>query len=150
MGSLDKAISLAALQFVDKFDKGGQPYILHCLWVMNKMPKDDQELRSAAVMHDLLEDTDITEDDLREMGFSERVISAVKHCTHSNKETYEDYIEKQIATNLDAIEIKLYDLEHNSCITRLKGVDDRDGRRIQKYHKAFLYLKDVRDGIRKR
>ena len=54
---LDRAISIVAQAFEGKYDKGGHPYVLHCLRVMDKMPKDDEELRCAAVMHDLLEDT---------------------------------------------------------------------------------------------
>ena len=135
---LGKAISITAQAFSGKIDKGGQPYILHCLRVMNAMPKNDSELRCAAVMHDLIEDTKWTISQLVELGFSDRVIKAVVAMTHLD-ESYEDYI-TDISLNPDATLIKLADLRDNSDITRLKGLTKKDFKRMEKYHKAFTYL----------
>lgn len=142
---LDKAISIAALAFVDKYDKGGKPYILHCLHVMHKVGPDDQELMQIAVLHDLVEDTSWTIDGLRSEGFSERVLTALKLLTHipighPEGQTYEDYI-KAIATNDDARRVKMADLKHNSDITRMKGLRKKDFDRLEKYHRAYEYLR---------
>jgi (p)ppGpp synthase/HD superfamily hydrolase len=107
---------------------------------MNQMPANDSELRQIAVLHDLVEDTAWTLEDLRKHLFSARVINGVGCLTKREFEKYDDYI-KRIGTNYDAIRVKLADLEHNSCITRLKGVTPKDIARIEKYHNAYLYLK---------
>jgi (p)ppGpp synthase/HD superfamily hydrolase len=136
---LSKAIRIAAEAFEDKVDKGGQPYILHCLYVMNQMPEDDEELRCIAVMHDLVEDTSWTTGLLFYEGFSERVIRGVYTLTHESWETYDDYI-KRISANKDAVKVKLADLRHNSDITRIKGLTKKDFDRMEKYHRAYTYL----------
>jgi len=137
---LDKAIALAAENFVGKFDRGGQPYILHCLYVMNKMNPDDHELMSIAVLHDIVEDTDVTLDVLKDLGFSERVVWGVKILTHEEDEPYMDYI-KRIALNPDARLVKMADLDHNSRILRMKGTRKKDFDRLEKYFSAYNYLK---------
>jgi hypothetical protein len=92
-----------------------------------------------AILHDVVEDTDITLQYLSSTGFSTRVIVALNLLTHKGTDTYEDYI-KGIATNKDAVAVKLSDLKDNSNITRLKGLRKKDFDRIEKYHKAFVYL----------
>jgi hypothetical protein len=139
---LSKAISLTAQKFEGKLDKGGQPYILHCLWVMNGVDQDDPELMAAAVMHDLVEDTDITLHDLTAMGFSPRVCRVVGVCTHREGVPYMDYV-KGCALDIDARPIKKKDLEHNTQVTRLKGLGKKDFDRMEKYCTAYEYLKRV-------
>lgn len=136
---LSKAIRIAAEAFEGKYDKGGKPYILHCLHVMSQMPEEDEELRCIAVLHDLLEDTHWTGLQLEKEGFSYRVISAVNTLTH-RCETYDQYI-KAISYNKDAVKVKLADLRHNSDITRLKGLRKKDFDRLEKYHRAYEYLR---------
>lgn len=138
---LARAISIVAQAFVDKKDKGGQPYILHCLRVMNKMPKEDEELRCIAVMHDLIEDTSWTLEQLSLSGFSDRVVTGVRMLTKTDDVNYEMYIHN-ISYNINAVKVKLADLEDNSDITRLKGLRDKDFDRMKKYHKSYLYLKE--------
>jgi len=138
--TLAVAIAITAEAFKDTVDKSGEPYILHCLRVMNNLHTRDKELQSIAVLHDLIEDTDYTFDYLRELGFSERVVSAVDLLTHRKDEmTYEAYVE-QIAQNDDARRVKLSDLRDNSDITRLKGLGRQDLERMEKYHWAYLHL----------
>jgi len=141
---LDKAIALVASHFEGKFDKGGQPYILHCLHVMNAVcpNQDDHELMCIAVMHDLVEDTDIDLDDLYALGFSKRVVTGVDCMTHRPGEDYMDVYIHRIALNFDARRIKIHDLDHNSQMMRMKGLRSKDFRRIEKYHRAYAYLKD--------
>ena len=141
---LDKAIALTAEKFEGKFDKGGQPYILHCLHVMNAVcpNQDDHELMCIAVMHDLVEDTDVTLGDLYALGFSQRVVSGVDCMTHRGGEDYMDVYIRRIALNPDTRLVKRDDLDHNSQMMRMKGLREKDFRRIEKYHRAYAYLKD--------
>lgn len=138
---LDKAIEIAVKAHSGQFDKAGMPYILHPLHLMSQL-LFDSELAAIAVLHDAIEDSngEVTTSNLREMGFSERIVKALALLTRTPEQSYlEDYI-PNICTNYDAIRVKRKDLEHNSDITRLKGLSEVDFRRIEKYHKAFILL----------
>ena len=142
---LSKAISLASQSFEGRKDKGGRPYILHCLRVMNDVDQNDEELMIIAVLHDLVEDLPekFTFFDLQsKYGFSDRIIRALQLLTHNKSVPYMDYI-KAIALNKDAREVKLADLKDNSNITRLKGLTKKDLDRMEKYHMSFTYLSKV-------
>lgn len=140
---LSKAIGIATTAHAGQFDKGGKPYILHPLHLMNQL-MFDPELAAIAVLHDVIEDSkNIDLEYLYRNRFSLRVINAVVCLTHLPKDSYERYIIK-IAKNYDAIRVKRKDLQHNSDITRLKGVTDKDIKRMEKYHKAFLYLGEAK------
>lgn len=136
---LGKAIAYAAQGHIDQTDKGGNAYILHPLRLMMRLRTDDEELMQIAVLHDLVEDTTYSFSELERAGFSERVLAALNLLTHNHDDSYEDYIE-QIATNIDAIKVKMEDLKDNSDITRLKGISDKDLLRTRKYHRAYVYL----------
>lgn len=146
MEQLSLAITIASSAHKCQFDKGGKPYILHPLHLMNQLLFDTQ-LATIAVLHDVVEDSAIALTTLVFMGFSERICNAVSLLTHDSDDSYEEYISK-ICTNIDAIRVKRKDLEHNSDITRLKGVRDKDLERIHKYHKAFIKLGKARDELR--
>jgi (p)ppGpp synthase/HD superfamily hydrolase len=136
------AIQTAANAHAGQFDKGGKPYILHPLHMMNQL-LFDTKLATIAVLHDVVEDSDISFVDLTELGMDESVISALKCLTHQEAESYEAYVER-ICSNHDAIRVKLKDLQHNSCITRLKGIGPTDIARVEKYHKAFMRLTEAK------
>lgn len=136
---LSKAIALAATKHADQFDKGGSPYILHVLKVMHYTKSDDLEILIIAVLHDIVEDTDVTYDDLRLMGFSERVIAGIAALTKLPGQTHKEY-KAGILSNVDAIIVKKADLRHNSDIRRLKGVTEKDVARVVKYHSMWLEL----------
>lgn len=141
--NLNKMIVLVTTEFDGIYDKGGVPYVLHCLKVMHYLKSDDDELQQIAVGHDLVEDRrNITYALLREMGFSERVINGIRCLTKVPGETEEEYLAK-VMSNIDAIRVKLADLRHNSDIRRLKGVTAKDVARIEKYHKMYLILKEL-------
>lgn len=140
--ALNKMLVLATAKFDGKFDRGGVPYILHCLTVMHYAKTDDEELQCICVGHDLVEDTDVTYAYLRELGFSERVIVGIRAMTKVPGETNDEYLER-IKACPDAIRCKLADLRHNSDIRRLKGVTEKDIKRIEKYHKMYLILKEL-------
>lgn len=139
MNKLALAISITAKAFEGKLDQGGKPYILHCLRVMNGVDQNDEELMIAAVLHDVVEDTDITLSDLTGLGFSDRVIGILHLVTHLPGTPYQEYI-KAIAVSADARKIKKADLKDNSDITRLKGLRKKDMDRMEKYHWAWVYL----------
>lgn len=139
---LGKAIALAAEKFEFKKDKGGKPYILHCLRVMNAVKHLGEEVMCIGVLHDIIEDTDITILDLFDMGYSDKVIRGVASLTHPKNTEYQVYI-KSIAFNSDAVEVKKADLRDNSDILRLKGLTRKDFDRLEKYHIAYTYLSKI-------
>jgi len=143
---LGKAIALAAQSFEHVKDKGGQPYILHCLRVMDNLHTDDEELKIIAVLHDWVEDMFKDNPErglalLREQ-YSERVVRALDLLTHRKEVPYDDYI-KAISFNADATKVKLADLKDNSDITRLKELSKKDFDRMEKYHRSFIYLSKI-------
>lgn len=137
---LDAMLVLTTTKFAGKFDKGGSPYILHCLKVMYYLKSEDEELLCIGLGHDLVEDTDVTYAELREKGFTERIIAGIRAMTRVPGETNDEYMVR-IKDNSDAIRVKLADLRHNSDIRRLKGVTEKDIKRIEKYHMMYLELK---------
>lgn len=140
---LNKMLVLATTEFSGKFDKGGTPYILHCLKVMYYLKAEhDEELQCIGLGHDLVEDTGVTYAQLREMGFTERIIVGIRAMTKVPGETNDEYMAR-IKANADAIRVKLCDLRHNSDIRRLKGVTAKDIARIEKYHTMYLVLKEL-------
>ena len=139
---LATAIMIASISHNNQCDKGGKPYILHPLHLMNQLLFDPQ-LATIAVLHDVIEDSDATIEYLRDKGMSERVLEALDLLTHKSGVSYATYI-MDISTNYDAIRVKRKDLEHNSSITRLKGLKPKDFERMTKYHNAFLFLGKAR------
>jgi (p)ppGpp synthase/HD superfamily hydrolase len=139
---LGKAIAIAAEAFKETLDKGGHPYILHCLRIMNGV--EGYTRKTIAILHDVLEDCkEWTPKRLYEEGFSDTIVNAVVRLTHDkSKQSYDDYI-KVISLDEDCTEVKKKDLEDNSNITRLKGIGKKDFDRMEKYHKAFLYLNRI-------
>ena len=138
---LSKMLVLATNSHAGQFDKGGKPYIMHCLKVMEYLHTDDEELMCIALGHDLVEDTKVTYHQLEEAGFSERVILGIWSLTKQRGQTYDEYKE-QVFANQDAMRVKLCDLRHNSDIRRLKGVTQKDVDRIAKYHQFYLEIKE--------
>lgn len=137
---LCKMIQLATQRHAGQFDKGGRPYILHPLTVMHRLRTDDEELQCIAVGHDLVEDTITTSQELRELGFSERVVAGIRDLTRFASQSADEYRET-VKSNPDAIRVKIEDLRHNSDIRRLKGVTPKDVARMVRYHEFYLELK---------
>ena len=134
---LDRAIELAKQHHEGQTDKAGKPYIEHPLRVMNQVESEEEKI--VAVLHDIVEDTNISLNDLRNEGFSEEVVSAVECLTKQDGENYDSYIER-ISFNPLAVKIKLADLEDNRDLTRLPEVTDKDLERLEKYDKALKKL----------
>jgi (p)ppGpp synthase/HD superfamily hydrolase len=143
--NLNKMLVLVATEFDGIFDKGGVPYLLHCLKVLHYTRSEEEDVQCIALGHDLIEDRkNVTYRLLREMGFNGRVIEGIRCLTKVPGETEEEYLAK-VMSNPDAIRVKLADLRHNSDIRRLKGVTEKDVRRIEKYHRMYMALKSLVD-----
>lgn len=138
---LSYAISIAAASFVGKFDRGGNPYILHCLYVMNKVSHLGKDAMIVAVLHDLLEDTPWTREELLK-SFSESVVNWIDILTHKDEEPYEDYIVRISQYEIPRA-VKMADLEHNSQIFRMKGLREKDFKRLEKYFQSYKFLQEV-------
>lgn len=130
---LANALVLATNAHAGQFDKGGLPYILHPLKVMHYLKSDDEELQCVAILHDVIEDTKTTYEDLMGIGMTDRVVSAVMALTKQPGFTAQQY-KNRVFANVDAMRVKLADLRHNTDIRRLKGVTDKDVERTAKYH----------------
>lgn len=140
---LGKAIKIAATAFENDKDKGGVPYIMHCLYVMHKVKHLGEIAMICAILHDLVEDKS---DEgyhflyLQKQGFSEEIIVILQLLTHRKETPYQDYI-KALSVHPIAKAIKLADLEHNTKVSRLKGLRKKDFDRLEKYSIAYQYLK---------
>ena len=139
---LEAAIAFALYVHLGQKDKGGELYILHPLHLMSKFLYD-KELATIAVLHDVLEDSGkfIASKRLH-ADYSDRVCEAVELLTHKQEDDYTKYIAK-ITNNLDAIKVKLADLQHNLDLSRLQKITDKDCARFKKYKTAILILKSA-------
>jgi len=137
---LEKMLHLMVSAHSGQFDRGGQPYALHPLAVMQMTKSKDEEIQCIALGHDVIEDTKITFQDLREQGMSERIIEGIRALTKMPGQTYDEY-KKVVFANRDAMIVKMADLRHNTDIRRLKGVTEKDLARMAKYQMFYLELK---------
>ncbi len=145
---LSAAILLATNAHAGQYDKAGQPYILHPLKVLHYTKSADEELQCIAVLHDVVEDCDVSWEDLIAAGMSDRVIRGVMALTKQRGQSYAEY-KALVFANVDAMRVKLADLRHNSDIRRLKGVSERDKARILRYHEfAFEIQQRLNEGIK--
>lgn len=136
--TLEQAIEIAVKAHKGQVDKNGEPYILHPLRVMLKLNTETAQI--VGVLHDVVEDTEVTLDDLRREGFSEQVITSLFILTHTKDKTYESYI-KDIAKDHIATQVKLADLQDNTDIRRTTNPPMNHS----KYQKAWLYLTEKID-----
>ena len=132
-----KALQLSFLAHKDQTDKSGMPYVFHPFHLAEQMPDEDTTI--VALLHDVIEDTPYTLDDLRAMGFNEQVLDALALMTHDKRIPYMDYVAK-IKGNKIARTVKLADLKHNSDLSRLNNLDEKAMKRIEKYRQAIALL----------
>ena len=133
------ALILALNKHKGQVDKAGQPYIYHLLRVMSYVPTNKE--KTVAILHDILEDTDTTVEQLKEIGIIDDIIDAVVLLTKNDKEDYVDYI-KRIKNNDLARAVKLSDLKDDMDLSRLDNITEEDYKRYQKYLKAYKILKE--------
>lgn len=142
MATIEKALQIAAAAHEGQKDKSGGPYILHPVRVM--MGVEGEAARIVGVLHDVIEDTRVTADDLRREGFSEEVVAGVLCVTHRKDEPYADYVVRCKANDV-ARRVKLADLTDNSrpdrVIMRPQRVD-ADVARVRKYILSYKFLTD--------
>ena len=135
---LEVAIEIACKFHKAQKDRGDLAYILHPLHVMESV--DTVAYKIVAVLHDIIEDTEVDEEYLLNRGISKHLVEVISLLTRCEGETYDEYIE-HIASNKIAIEVKLEDLKHNMDLTRLnREITDKDLERNKKYMKAYFYL----------
>lgn len=137
MSTLERAIELAVQHHKGQKDKAGQPYILHPLRVMLRCQGTEAQI--VAVMHDLLEDTPVTAEMLREEGFSETVLRALDGVTRRPEESYEQFVARAKGDPL-ARQVKLADLEDNLDLRRLTRLSGKDLDRLRRYRDGWQTL----------
>lgn len=135
-----KALKLSFEAHKNQTDKSGVPYVFHPFYLAEQM--NNEQTTIVALLHDVVEDTDYTLDDLSSMGFSDEVIEAISLMTHDKNTPYMVYID-QIAKNSMAKAVKLADLKHNSDLSRFNVVTEKDIMRVEKYKKAMELLERV-------
>lgn len=142
MSTLEAAIRIAVTAHAGQLDKGGEAYITHPLRLMAAV--DGEETKMVAVLHDVIEDTTVTLEDLRREGFSETVLAGAACVTHGREEPYADYVVRCKSHPL-ARQVKLADLLDNSrldrCILRVERIA-RDLARIHRYVLSYKFLTD--------
>lgn len=134
-----KALRISFAAHKDQFDKSGTPYVYHPYEVASGL--DTEEAVCVALLHDVVEDTDMTFDDLAREGFGENIIDALKLLTHDEGTPYFEYV-KAIKQNPLAAAVKLADLKHNSTRSRMNVITDWDEKRYQKYAEAIKMLSE--------
>ena len=135
-----KALKLCFDSHKEQIDKTGMPYVFHPFHLAEQM--DDEISTVCALLHDVVEDTDTTLEDLGDMGFPGEVIEVLKLLTHTDGVPYMDYVEK-ISSNTIATKVKIADLTHNSDLTRMSPdeIDEYALKRNEKYKSALKLLK---------
>lgn len=133
-----KAEELIGKEFKGVTDIGGQPYVGHLYRVAD--PFLDNKKYIAALLHDLVEDRVSWHEIKLRQEFGDEISDVVMCLTKKENESYDTYL-KRVASNTDAVEIKLSDLKDNMDYTRLNKITDKDIERLKKYHQAYKYLK---------
>ena len=128
-----KAMKLCFKAHKDQVDKSGMPYVFHPFHVAEQMT--DEATTIVALLHDVVEDTDYTLEDIAAEGFGEDILKAVALMTHEDDIPYLDYVAK-LKENPIARAVKLADLAHNSDLSRIGEIDEETKRRLEKYKKA--------------
>ena len=134
-----KALNLCFEAHKNQVDKSGLPYVFHPFHVAEQMT--DEATTIVALLHDVVEDTDYTLEDLAAEGFGKEILEAVALMTHEDDVPYLDYVAK-LKDNPIARAVKLADLAHNSDLSRIGEVDDETKQRLEKYKKAIALLND--------
>lgn len=133
------ALNLCFEAHKEQKDKSGMPYVFHPFHLAEQM--ETEETTIVALLHDLIEDTDYTIEDLTKMGFDKAITDAIALMTHADGVEYMDYV-RMIKDNPIAKAVKLADLHHNSDLTRLDTIDEKALSRRDKYLKAIALLEE--------
>jgi hypothetical protein len=137
MSHLQRALEITIEAHKNQKQKDGSPYAFHPIRLSMSLKTEEQKI--VALLHDVVEDTNWTFDDLRSEGFSESVIDALRLLTHDDGSPYEEYIER-LSCNPLASDVKISDLTDNMEIKRIPEPSEKDFARLQKYHRAWRRL----------
>ena len=137
MSTLERAIAISATAHAGQLDKAGHPYILHPLRVLMRV--NGQNERIAAVLHDVVEDTPITLQNLADEGFSAEVLSAVEALTKRPGESRLDAARRAAADSI-ARTVKLADNAENSDLSRINNPSAKDYERLAEYAQVRVIL----------
>lgn len=137
---LEKALEIALQAHRGQQDRYGEPYILHPLRVMARVHTEEQKI--VALLHDVIEDSAWTIEQLEQEGFVVEILEAVQALTKQPGEDYMNYIRRTAVTNL-FLTVKMADLKDNMDLTRCKQLKPADLKRMEKYMKARQYLQKV-------
>ncbi len=139
MNLLERALQIAVTAHSGQEDKSGEAYIFHPIRVMGRC--SSFEAKIVDLLHDTVEDTDVSFLDLEREGFPEHILATLRLVTHEKDVPYDQYIDAMIHDPV-AVEVKIADLEDNSDIRRLKGIGPKDVDRLQKYLRTYRRLKE--------
>jgi (p)ppGpp synthase/HD superfamily hydrolase len=138
--NIEKALDIAIHAHKGQVDKAGKAYILHPLRLMNQFV--DEKLMIVSILHDVVEDSDFTLDDLNNEGFSSEIINAVDCLTKRQDEEYSSFIDRVMDNSL-ARQVKIVDIKDNLDISRLsEPLSKKDIERLEKYQMALLQLQN--------
>lgn len=137
---LSKAIKIATTAHAGQIDKAGAPYIFHPLRVM--MAGNSEIEHICGVLHDTIEDSDITLEFLQKEGFTEEVLAVLDCLTKRHGEKYDDFISR-VLRNKTACLVKLADLRDNMDLSRISEPTDEDRDRVEKYNRAVERIYEV-------
>lgn len=133
------AYNLALIYHKGQVDKANKPYINHVVYVANHVKTNDEKI--VAILHDIIEDTSLTLNDLKKLGFSNIVIEAIDAITKRQGEAYHDYL-KRVMNNKIAIKVKIEDLKHNADITRYDSPTRENINKCNEYKKKLEFVKN--------
>ena len=131
---LEKAIIIATKAHAGQEDKGGNPYILHPLAVAARLKSIDEKI--VAILHDVVEDTPVTFEELRQEGFEEKHIRGIDSVTRREGETYSEFVDRAKKDPLGN-PVKQADMMENKDISRIPNPTEQDFKRSNRYEKEL-------------
>ena len=134
---VDLALSIARKAHEGQLDKAGVDYIEHPIYVASQV--DTEEEKAVALLHDVIEDSLVSAEELLQAGLPETVVTAVQILTKKKEQDYQTYLETVKKNPLVRV-VKLADLKHNSDLSRLSSITEKDKERLKKYKKAIDFL----------
>jgi len=134
---VSQAYQLAFAAHQGQVDKGGHPYMNHPVAVAESV--DTEEEQAVALLHDVVEDTPISLQNLHEQGFPDRIVNAVDCLTKRDGEPLKSYLERVKQDPL-AVKVKIADLNHNSDLRRIAEPTERDYARAERYRREIAFL----------
>lgn len=144
-----KALEIVTTLFENDVDKGGMSYMLHIIYIYKHV--NSMEEKVVALLHDVIEDKDVTKEDLQDVGFPSKIVNDVVMLTRVRPMDYNDYIDNIIREgSVEVLNVKLADLENNMDISRIKNPTIKDIERVKKryvptHEKIMNRLKEIKD-----